>query len=91
MNMHVDMDMDLGQSMCIFIYIWTNSVPGECANRNALAPTLTTPSCRCFHGPFIHKEHTSTHTQGTDPTVALGAEGELPWMDLGAWYFHAIY
>ena len=25
------------------------------------------------------------HTQGTDQRVALGAEGELPWIYLGAW------
>jgi len=30
------------------------------------------------------EEHTSTHAQGTDPRVALGAEGELPWIYLDA-------
>ena len=33
---------------------------------------------------FIYKEQTSTHAYGTDPRVDLGAEGELPWIDLGA-------
>jgi len=37
------------------------------------------------HRKLIHKEQTRTHAQGTDPRVALGAEGELPWKDLGAW------
>jgi len=32
----------------------------------------------------MYKEHTSTHAQGTDPRVALRAEGELPWIYLGA-------
>jgi len=29
--------------------------------------------CSPFHGRLICKEHTSTHAQGTDPRVALGA------------------
>jgi len=32
----------------------------------------------CFHRQFIYKGDTSTPAQGTDPRVALGAEGELP-------------
>ena len=29
---------------------------------------------------FIYKGDTSSHAQGTDPRVALGAYGELPWI-----------
>jgi len=34
---------------------------------------------------FIYKGDTSAHAQGTDPRVALGAQGELSWIYLGAW------
>jgi len=32
----------------------------------------------CFLRRFTYTGDTSTHAQGTDPRVALGAEGELP-------------
>jgi len=37
-----------------------------------------------IHRRFIYKGDGSTHTQGTDPRVALGASGKLPWIYLGA-------
>jgi len=33
----------------------------------------------------MYKGDTSTHAQGIDPRVAVGAEGELPRIYLGAW------
>jgi len=37
------------------------------------------------HIRLIFKEHTSTYAQETDPRVASGAQGKLPWIYLGAW------
>ena len=34
--------------------------------------------------PVNIQSNTSTHLQGTDPRVACGACGELPWIYLGA-------
>jgi len=40
---------------------------------------------RFIHRQFIYKGDTSTHAHGTDPRVALGAQGELPWIYSGVW------
>jgi len=36
------------------------------------------------HRRFMYKGDTSTQALGADPRVALGAQGELPWIYLGA-------
>jgi len=53
--------------------------------RTRLQRILTHWIEECIHRRFIYKGDTSTHTQGTDPRVALGAYGELPWIYIDAW------
>jgi len=43
------------------------------------------PPYMAVHRRLLYKEHTSTHAHGTDPRMALGAKGELPWIYLDAW------
>jgi len=47
-------------------------------------PSIALMHSSPIHRRFIYEEHMSTHAQGTDPRVALGAYGELPWKYLGA-------
>ena len=55
----------------------------------AWAPTRYTLDHTSFHNTLASQtdyiQRTSTRAQGTDPRVALGAQGELPWIYLGAW------
>ena len=65
----------------IYVYIYPDAFPA--LTRGAYGPSsgdglrcqaCVTPKIEiCFHSRFIYEGDTSTHTQGTDPRVALGA------------------
>jgi len=68
--------MYIYKHMCVYRVKLRVKVRALRLTRNSVTRLMNTTIT--MHRRFIYKGDTSTHAQGTDPRMALGAQGDLP-------------